>query len=127
MGKKIVKPTPKPAVKLIAKIESKPMDASATVALANLLAELIPLGIGAYQQIKDANQDANLKPLEEILTKANLNADAIIATAQAEIAKFSPAASAPAPAAPEPVAAPAPAVAPALVHDFGVEQVIAVL
>jgi hypothetical protein len=58
------------------------------VTLANLLALLIPLGTNIYTQIQQANQD-QLKPLADILAAADKNWDAVIAAAQAEIAKAS--------------------------------------
>jgi hypothetical protein len=56
------------------------------VTLANLLAQLLPLGIKLYEEIQQANQD-KLKPLAEILTAADSNWDAVATAAQAEIAK----------------------------------------
>jgi hypothetical protein len=56
------------------------------VTIANLLAQLLPLGIKLYQEIQQANQD-KLKPLAEILAAADSNWDAVATAAQAEIAK----------------------------------------
>jgi hypothetical protein len=67
-------------------IPSELLDQHAT--LANLLALLIPLGTNIYTQIQQANQD-QLKPLADILAAADKNWDAVIAAAQAEIAKAS--------------------------------------
>ena len=61
------------------------------VTLANLLAQLIPLGINAYTQIQQANAD-QLKPIEDVLAAADANWDAIAKAAQAELAKTTPAA-----------------------------------
>jgi prophage tail gpP-like protein len=54
------------------------------VTLANLLAQLIPLGINIYSQIQQANAD-QLKPIEQILAAADTNWDAIAAAAQKQI------------------------------------------
>lgn len=56
------------------------------VVLANLLSVLIPLGMKVYTGIQQANQD-QLKPLQDILDAADKNWDAVIAAANAEIAK----------------------------------------
>ena len=56
------------------------------VAIANLLSILIPLGMKVYTEIQQANSD-QLKPLADILADADKNWDAVIAAAQAEIAK----------------------------------------
>jgi hypothetical protein len=63
------------------------MDEAAAVAFANLLAQLIPMGIGVYNQIASANTEAGLKPIADILAAADANYAAIDAAAQAEIAK----------------------------------------
>jgi hypothetical protein len=55
------------------------------VTLANLLAQLIPLGINIYSQIQQANAD-QLKPIEQILAAADKNWDAIAKAAQEQIA-----------------------------------------
>jgi hypothetical protein len=54
------------------------------VTLANLLAQLIPLGINIYSQIQQANAD-QLKPIEQILAAADTNWGAIAAAAQKQI------------------------------------------
>jgi len=59
------------------------------VAIANLLSILIPLGMKVYTEIQQANSD-QLKPLADILAAADKNWDAVIAAAQAEIAKAAP-------------------------------------
>lgn len=56
------------------------------IALANLLAILIPLGTKIYTGIQAANAD-KLKPLADILAAADANWDSITAAANAEIAK----------------------------------------
>lgn len=62
------------------------MDTAAAVALAQLLSQLLPLGISAYTQIQQANQD-QLKPIEEVLAAADGNWDEIVKAAKAELAK----------------------------------------
>lgn len=57
-----------------------------TVALANLLSLLIPMAVKAYNEIR-ANH-SELKPIEEILASADSDWDAVIATAQEELAKL---------------------------------------
>jgi hypothetical protein len=59
------------------------------VTLANLLAQLIPLGINVYTQIQQANSD-KLKPIEEILSAADSNWDAITKSAQVQISAATP-------------------------------------
>jgi hypothetical protein len=54
--------------------------------LANLLAQLIPLGINIYSQIQQANANS-LKPIEQVLAEADANWDAIAVAAAAQIAK----------------------------------------
>jgi hypothetical protein len=56
------------------------------IVLANLIAQLLPLGVNIYTQIQQANAD-QLKPVEEILAVADANWDSIMKVAQAEIAK----------------------------------------
>ncbi len=56
------------------------------VALANLLAQLIPLGLKVYTGIQQANAD-QLQPIETILAAADANWDAVAAAAQAELNK----------------------------------------
>ncbi len=68
------------------------------VLLANLLAQLLPLGVQVYREIQQANAD-QLKPIEDILTAADTNWDAVTATAQAELKP-----AAPDPVSPEPAA-----------------------
>ena len=62
------------------------MDPASALALAQLLAQLLPLGISAYTQIQQANQD-QLKPIEEVLAAADAQWDSVIKAAQAELAK----------------------------------------
>jgi len=59
------------------------------IALANLLAILVPLGAKVYIAIQQANQD-QLKPLADVIAAADANWDDVIVNAQAEIAKFTP-------------------------------------
>jgi hypothetical protein len=103
-------------------METKLMETSAAIALAQLLSQLIPLGIGAYKQIASANQDAGLKSIEDVVAAADANADQLVAMTQAEIARFTPAAapsSVAAESALESASTIAPAAASALIHDFG--------
>ena len=62
------------------------------IALANLLAILVPLGAKVYIAIQQANQD-QLKPLADVIAAADANWDDVIVNAQAEIAKFTAAGS----------------------------------
>lgn len=62
------------------------MDAASAVAIANLLAQLLPLGINIYNQIEAANQNAGLQPLADILAAADVNYKAIQAAAVAQFA-----------------------------------------
>ena len=54
------------------------------ITFANLLAQLIPLGVNLYAQIQQANA-AQLKPIEDILATADTNWDAIAKAAQAQV------------------------------------------
>lgn len=56
------------------------------VAIANLLAALIPLGIKVYSEIEAANT-GQLAPITDIITAANTGWVDVIAAAQAELAK----------------------------------------
>jgi hypothetical protein len=56
------------------------------IAIANLLSLLLPLGMKLYDEIQQANTN-QLKPLQEILSAADANFDAVIAEAQAELSK----------------------------------------
>lgn len=56
-----------------------------TTALAALIAQLLPLGIQVYNQIRAANPGANLPPLETILAAADADWDAIAKQAQAQL------------------------------------------
>ena len=51
------------------------------LAIANLLAQLLPLGINLYKEIQAANT-GDLKPIEEILAAADANWNAVIAESQ---------------------------------------------
>jgi hypothetical protein len=59
------------------------------IALANLLALLLPLGIQTYKQIQAAHAGA-VKPIEEVLASADMDVDAFLAMAREEIAKLKP-------------------------------------
>lgn len=61
------------------------MDQAAMIALAQLLAQLLPLGISTYTQIAAANQDAGLKPIQDIIAAADVNFNSIEQAAQTEI------------------------------------------
>ena len=54
------------------------------VALANLLAQLIPLGINVYTQIQQANTE-QLKPIEDVLALADKNWQSITDAANKEL------------------------------------------
>jgi hypothetical protein len=54
------------------------------IVLANLLAQLLPLGIQVYTQIQQANS-GTVKPIEEILANADVNFDSVIAAAQKQL------------------------------------------
>jgi len=54
--------------------------------LANLIAQLIPLGINIYSQIQQGNTNA-MKPIEQVLAEADANWDAIAVAAAAQIVK----------------------------------------
>ena len=56
------------------------------IAIANLLSLLLPLGMKVYTEIQQANAD-QLKPIADILAAADADWDAVIAAAQAELAK----------------------------------------
>ena len=56
------------------------------ITLANLLAQLIPLGMNIYSQIQQANAN-QLKPLADVIAAADANFDEILKAAQAELAK----------------------------------------
>lgn len=58
------------------------MNSEEAIALANLLAQLLPLGVGLYNQLRAANADANLKPIEDILSVADANYQTVIDTAK---------------------------------------------
>jgi hypothetical protein len=53
------------------------------IQLLPLLEQGIPLAISAYKQLEAAGQTT--VPLADLLAQANANADAVIATAQAEL------------------------------------------
>lgn len=55
-------------------------------ALANLLAQLLPLGISLYNQIHQQYSET-VPPLETILSESDLNWDAIAAAATKELPK----------------------------------------
>jgi hypothetical protein len=55
------------------------------VVLAQLLAQLIPLGMQVYTQIQQANAGA-LKPLSDVLAAADADWDAVAAAAAAQLA-----------------------------------------
>jgi transcriptional regulator len=57
-----------------------------TIAIANLLSVLLPLGVKLYTEIQEANAD-QLKPIAEILAAADANWDAVAKAAHDEIAK----------------------------------------
>lgn len=56
------------------------------LAIAQLLAQLLPLGIQLYKEIQSANS-GTLPPVETILAAADANWDAVIFAAQAELNK----------------------------------------
>lgn len=62
------------------------MDSTEATALASLIAQLIPVGIQAYNGIRAANPGANLAPLETILAAADADWDAVAKQAQAQLA-----------------------------------------
>lgn len=64
------------------------MNQAELLQLAQLLAQLLPLGISAYTQIAAANQDAGLKLIADILAAADANFDIIGKTADAELEKI---------------------------------------
>jgi len=66
------------------------MDQAAIIALANLLAILLPIGTKVYDQIQQANSGADLKPIADVLAAADQNWDAIVAAAKAELDKLPP-------------------------------------
>jgi hypothetical protein len=57
------------------------MDATS---LANLLAQLIPVGIEVYNQIQQANQ-STVPPLATVLAKADADWDAVAKLAQSQL------------------------------------------
>jgi len=63
------------------------MNSAEALVLAQLLSQLLPFGIGIYNQIREANADANLKPIEDILKLADANYQAIIDAAKAQEAQ----------------------------------------
>ncbi len=60
------------------------------LAIAQLIEALLPQMIGLYNTIRTDNAAANLKSIEEIIAQANANDDAVIARADAELAKNNP-------------------------------------
>lgn len=62
--------------------------AAAAIALATLIAQELPVAIGIYKEIQQANS-SSLPPVETILATADADWDAIAAAAQAELAKLS--------------------------------------
>ncbi len=60
------------------------------LAVAQLIESLLPQMIGLYNTIRADNAAANLKSVEEIIAQANANDDAVIAAADAELAKDKP-------------------------------------
>jgi hypothetical protein len=63
------------------------MNEQSAVALANLLSVLIPLGVKTYSSIQAAYSD-KVKPLADILDAADSNWQAVLDTANAEMAKL---------------------------------------
>lgn len=63
------------------------MDDRKAIALANLLSVLLPLGIQTYTQIQQAHAD-ELRPVEDVLAKADQNWSDVVSTAKAELQKL---------------------------------------
>lgn len=66
------------------------MSAAAALALAQLLEQLLPVGISVYNQIRNDLDAKTLASVEELLAKADALYAAIGTTADAEIAKNTP-------------------------------------
>ena len=58
--------------------------AAGALAIAQLIAQLLPVAVNAYKEIQQANQ-SSLPPVETILASADANWDQIAATAQAQL------------------------------------------
>lgn len=56
-----------------------------SVQIAQLLAQLLPLGIQLYNEILSANQNSGLKTLEQILAEADVNWKEIGTVAKQEL------------------------------------------
>lgn len=65
------------------------MNEAEALALANLIGQLLPLGISAYKQIQGLFAD-KLAPVETILASADASWDAVIAAAQKELGNQPP-------------------------------------